>query len=159
MLSDSYENSQIKNSGDLSNFHSRQIFALILVLVCFGILAGRFFWLQIKQHDFYQTRAETNRISLLPVVPNRGIISDRNGRILAYNYSAFTLEITPSQIKNLTKTIDELSSVISIEAKDRKRFRRLLKETKNFESVPIRNQLTEQEIAKFTAERYRFPGV
>ena len=159
MLSDSYENSQIKNSGDLSNFHSRQIFALILVIVCFGILAGRFFWLQIKQHDFYQTRAETNRISLLPVVPNRGIISDRNGRILAYNYSAFTLEITPSQIKNLTKTIDELSSVISIEAKDRKRFRRLLKETKNFESVPIRNQLTEQEIAKFTAERYRFPGV
>lgn len=153
------EDTQVRNFADLSNFHSRQILALIVVFLCFCILAARFFWLQIKEHDFYQTRAETNRISLLPVVPNRGIIRDRNGRILAHNYSAFTLEITPSKIQKLDKIIDELSKVISIETKDRKRFKRLLKETKNFESVPIRNQLTEQEIAKFTAERYRFPGV
>lgn len=154
------ENTQIKqNNSDLSSFHSRQIFALALVFICFCILAARFFWLQIHEHDFYQTRAETNRISLLPVVPNRGIIRDRNNRILAYNYPAFTLEITPSKIQKLDKIIAELSQIISIEAKDIKRFKRILKETKNFESVPIRNQLTEREIAKFTAERYRFPGV
>ncbi len=159
MSYDSYETQEIRNVGDFSKFHSRQIFALIVVLFCFCILAARFFWLQITQHEFYQTRADTNRISLIPVVPNRGIITDRNNRILAYNYSAFTLEITPSQIKNLDKTIDELATIISIESKDRKRFKRLMKENKNYESVPIRNQLTEEEIATFTAERFRFPGV
>jgi penicillin-binding protein 2 len=145
--------------GDLDRFRFRLGAVAVLVLLAFGILFARFFWLQVLQHDFYSTRAEDNRIALIPVVPNRGVITDRNGVVLARNYSAFTLEITPSQAGKLDETIDALAEVIDIQPKDRKRFRRLLDEAKNFESIPIRNRLTDEEVAKFTAQRYRFPGV
>lgn len=145
---------------DLERFRSRLTIAGIFVLLCFGILFARFVWLQVVQHDYYQTRAEDNRISLVPLVPNRGLIVDRNGVILARNYSAYTLEITPSKLKGgLESVIDELGTVIDIQPKDRKRFKKLLDESKNFESLPIRTRLTDEEVAKFIAHRYRFPGV
>lgn len=140
-------------------FRHRLEVAGLFVLLCFGILFARFFWLQVVQHGYYETRAEDNRIALLPIVPNRGVIKDRNGIILANNYSAYTLEITPSKVVNLDETIEELSKVLTIETKDRKRFKRLMDETKNFDSLPIRNRLTDEEMARFIAQRYRFPGV
>jgi penicillin-binding protein 2 len=145
--------------ADLDRFRFRLGFAAIFVLLAFAVLLGRFIWLQVIQHDFYQTRAEDNRIALIPIVPNRGVITDRNGVVLAHNYSAFTLEITPSQTGKLDETIDALAEVIDIQPKDRKRFKRLLDEAKNFESIPIRTRLTDAEVAKFAAHRYRFPGV
>jgi penicillin-binding protein 2 len=129
------------------------------VLVCFTLLFVRFVWLQIVQHDYYQTRAEDNRISLVPIVPNRGLILDSKGAVLARNYSAYTLEITPSKTRDLEQLIDGLAGVIDIQPKDRKRFRKLLEESRNFESLPIRTRLTDEEVAKFIAHRYRFPGV
>lgn len=147
------------SEGDLERFRFRLGVAALIVLGCFTILIGRFFWLQVIQHDFYRTRADDNRIALIPIVPNRGVITDRNGIILARNYSAFTLEITPSQTGELEATIDALSEFIDIQAKDRKRFKRLLDEAKNFESIPIRTRLSDTEVAKFAAQRYRFPGV
>ena len=145
--------------GDLERFRFRIGIAALLVLLAFGVLLGRFVWLQVIQHDFYRTRAEDNRIALIPIVPNRGVITDRNGVILARNYSAFTLEITPSQVENLETTIDGLAEVIDIQPKDRKRFKRLMDEAKNFESIPIRTRLSDAEVALFAAQRYRFPGV
>jgi penicillin-binding protein 2 len=145
--------------GDLPRFRFRLLFAAIAVIVAFCILLARFFWLQVIQHDFYQTRAEDNRIALIPIVPNRGVITDRNGIVLAHNYSAFTLEITPSLVGDLNTTIDSLAEVIEIQPKDRKRFKRLLDEAKNFESIPIRTRLSDSEVAKFAAQRYRFNGV
>ena len=145
--------------ADLDKFRFRLGAAATLVLVCFGILLARFIWLQVIQHDFYRTRAEDNRIALIPIVPNRGIISDRNGVVMAHSYSAFTLEITPVQAGNLETTIDGLSEIVDIQPKDRKRFKRLLDEAKSFESIPIRTRLSEQEVARFAAQRYRFPGV
>ena len=145
--------------ADLDRFRFRLGFAAAFVLICFGILIGRFVWLQVIQHDFYQTRAEDNRIALIPIVPNRGVITDRNGVVLAHNYSAFTLEITPAQTGNLEETINALAEVIDIQPKDRRRFKRLLDEAKNFESIPIRTRLSDAEVAKFSAQRYRFPGV
>ena len=147
------------SEGDLDRFRFRLGIASLLVLLAFAILTGRFVWLQIVQHDFYRTRAEDNRIALIPIVPNRGVITDRNGVVLARNYSAFTLEITPSLVGELDATIEGLAEVIEIQAKDRKRFKRLLDEAKNFESIPIRTRLTDAEVAKFAAQRYRFPGV
>jgi penicillin-binding protein 2 len=129
------------------------------VLFCFALLFIRFVWLQIVQHDYYQTRAEDNRISLVPIVPNRGLILDRNGLVLARNYSAYTLEITPSKSRDLDQLIDGLAGIIDIQPKDRKRFKKLLEESRNFESLPIRTRLTDEEVAKFIAHRYRFPGV
>ena len=147
------------SESDIDRFRFRLGFATLLVLLAFGLLLGRFVWLQVVQHDFYRTRAEDNRIALIPIVPNRGVITDRNGVILARNYSAFTLEITPAQVDDLETTIDALAEVIDIQPKDRKRFKRLMDEAKNFESIPIRTRLSDAEVAQFAAQRYRFPGV
>ena len=129
------------------------------MVLAFALLAARFVYLQIIQHDYYTTRAEDNRISLVPIAPNRGVILDRNGTILARNYSAFTLELTPSKIENLDETIERLGRLIDIQPKDKRRFRKLLEESKSFESLPIRTRLTDKEVARFAANRYLFPGV
>ena len=144
---------------ELERFRSRLAIAGGFVLFCFTLLFVRFVWLQVVQHEYYQTRAEDNRISLVPVVPNRGLILDRNGVVLARNYSAYTLEITPSRTSDLEQVIDGLAGIIDIQPKDRKRFRKLLEESRNFESLPIRTRLTDAEVATFIAHRYRFPGV
>ena len=134
-------------------------FVAVAVLFAFVILFGRFIYLQVIKHDFYMTKAESNRISLVPIVPNRGVITDRNGLILARNYSAFTLEIFPRKVQDIESTINQLAEIIDIQAKDRKRFKRLLDESKNFESIPIRTHLSDEEVARFTANHYRLPGV
>ncbi|MBK8118604.1 MAG: penicillin-binding protein 2 [Sulfuritalea sp.] len=144
---------------ELERFRSRLAVAGGFVLLCFTLLFVRFIWLQVVQHDYYQTRAEDNRISLVPILPNRGLIVDRNGEVLARNYSAYTLEITPSRATDLEQLIDGLAGIIDIQPKDRKRFRKLLDESRNFESLPIRTRLTDAEVATFIAHRYRFPGV
>jgi len=144
---------------ELERFRSRLAVAGGLVLFCFTLLLIRFVWLQIVQHGYYQTRAEDNRISLVPIVPNRGLILDRNGVVLARNYSAYTLEITPSKTLDLEQVIDGLAAIIDIQPNHRKRFKKLLEESRNFESLPIRTRLTDEEVAKFIAHRYRFPGV
>lgn len=152
---------ELKNTErELHFFRLRLSVVAVFVLICFGLLISRFVWLQVIRYENYATQAERNRISILPVVPNRGLIFDRNGAILARNYSAYTLEITPSEIKGqLDPLIDELATLVDIEPKDRKRFRKLLEESKNFESVPIRTRLTDEEVARFTVQRFRFPGV
>ncbi|MCF8185145.1 MAG: penicillin-binding protein 2, partial [Polynucleobacter sp.] len=151
---------EFKNSQEeLERFRIRLAVAGGFVLVCFSLLLARFAWLQVIQHDYYQTRAEDNRISLVPVVPNRGLIIDRNGVVLANDYSAYTLEIIPSKTHNLEQIIDGLAELVDIQPKDRKRFWKLLEESRNFESLPIRTRLTDAEVAKFIAHRYRFPGV
>ena len=144
---------------ELDRFRFRIGFAASVVVLAFALLAARFVYLQIIQHDYYTTRAEDNRISLVPIAPNRGVILDRNGTILARNYSAFTLELTPSKIENLDETIERLGRLIDIQPKDKRRFRKLLEESKSFESLPIRTRLTDKEVARFAANRYLFPGV
>jgi penicillin-binding protein 2 len=144
---------------ELERFRSRLAVAGGFVLFCFILLFIRFVWLQVIQHEYYQTRAEDNRISLVPIVPNRGLILDRKGAVLARNYSAYTLEITPSKARDLEQIIDGLAAIIDIQPKDRKRFKKLLEESRNFESLPIRTRLTDEEVAKFIAHRFRFPGV
>ena len=152
---------EFKNTErELHFFRLRLSVAGIAVFIFFSLLAARFVWLQAYQHDHYAAQAEDNRISVVPVVPNRGLIVDRNGVVLARNFAAYTLEITPSKIRgDLDELIDTLGAIIDIQTKDRRRFRRQLEESKNFESLPIRTRLSDDEVAKFTAQRYRFPGV
>lgn len=144
---------------EMWRFRSRVVVAALFILVCFAVLAARFYYLQVKRHEYFHTRAEDNRIALLPVVPNRGTITDRNGVVLARNYAAYTLEITPSKAGDVEATIDGLSEIVTVEQRDRRRFRKILEESRNFESVPIRTRLTDDEVARFIAQRYRFPGV
>lgn len=150
---------QKTHDSELERFRFRILIAAGAVVLAFAILFGRFFYLQVMQHDYYSTRAEDNRISLVPIAPNRGVIFDRNGVVMARNYTAFTLEITPSKVENLDATIEELGKLIEVLPKDRRRFRKLLEESKSFESLPIRTRLGDEEVARFAANRYRFPGV
>src|SRR6266567_9391616 len=144
---------------ELFFFRRRLTIAAVVIVAGFLGLLGRFAYLQIVQHRHYQTLAESNRIAIVPIVPNRGVITDRNGIVLAQSYSAYTLELTPSRIKNLDETIDGLGGLVEIQPRDRKRFKRLLEETKNFESLPLRTRLSDEEVARFAVNRYRFPGV
>jgi penicillin-binding protein 2 len=144
---------------DLFLFKRRLAFAAVLVVLAFGGLVARFVQLQVVEHSHFQTLAETNRIAIVPVAPNRGVITDRNGVVLAQSYSAYTLEITPSRVANLDKTIDELSDIVEVRERDRKRLRKLIEESKNFESLPLRTKLTDDEVARFAVNRFRFPGV
>src|SRR3954471_14250748 len=151
---------EIRNSEqELHQFQLRVGIAGAVVLAAFALLAARFLWLQVLQHDVYQAKAEDNRISIVPVTPNRGLIVDRNGVVISRNYSGYTLEIFPRRVKNIERTIDAVSEFVDITPRDRARFRKLLQETRNAESLPIKNRLSDEEVAKFAANRYRFDGV
>jgi penicillin-binding protein 2 len=146
--------------ADLARFRVRVFVASLVVLIAFVLLASRLVYLQVVRHADLEEQAENNRTTIVPVVPNRGLILDRNGIVLASNYSAYTLELTPAKLAGpLDKVIDELSQVIEIQPRDRRRFKKLLEETKSIESLPIRTKLTDEEVARFAAQRYRFPGV
>jgi penicillin-binding protein 2 len=145
--------------ADLARFRTRVLVAGFAVLVAFGLLAARLVYLQVMRHDDLLAQAESNRTAVLPVVPNRGQILDRHGRVLATNYSAYTLEITPSRVEDLDATIEALGQLVDIQPRDKRRFRKLREESRSFDSLPIRTRLTDEEVARFTVQRYRFPGV
>ena len=145
---------------DLRRFRARVMVASLFVLVAFGLLFIRLVYLQLWRYQELNAQAESNRTAIVPIVPNRGVIMDRNGIVLATNYSAYTLEITPSKlVEPLDVVIDKLSELIDIQGRDKRRFRKLREESKSFESVPIRTRLSDEEVARFAAQRYRFPGV
>ena len=129
------------------------------VLFAFFVLLVRFFYVQVIQHEYYHTLAEQNRIFIVPVVPNRGLILDRNGVVLAHNFAAYTLEITPSLVNDLEQTITDLSTLVEVTPKDRKRFQKLLEEGHDLASIPIRTRLNDAEVARIAVNNYRFPGV
>ncbi len=140
-------------------FQGRLSTASVIMLIAFFVLVLRFFWLGVVQNSYYTTRAEDNRLTLVPVVPNRGLIFDRNGVLMATNTSAYTLEVVPGLAGPIDPMIEALSKVVTVEGKDKRRFKQLLREAKTFESIPIRSRLSEEEVARFAAQRYRFPGV
>jgi penicillin-binding protein 2 len=145
---------------DLKRFRLRLLAVALLVLVCFGLLCWRLYTLQVLRHDELAERAENNRTAVTPIVPNRGEILDRNGVVLATNFRSYTLEIAPARIeRSLDETIDAVSEVVDVTPRDRRRFKRLLEDSRYFESLPIRTNLTDEEVARFAARRYRFPGV
>ena len=145
--------------SELRRFQLRLGVASAVVLAAFGLLTLRFAYLQLVQHDYYRTKAEDNRISVVPLVPNRGLILDRNGVVLARNESQYTLEINPQKVENVEATISQLATVVDIGPRDRNRFRKLRAEVKGADSLPIKTRLTDEEVARFTANAYRFPGV
>ena len=144
---------------EVLHFRERLVSASIVVALGFAVLCLRFGWLQVVRHGEFQARAEQNRIAQVPITANRGLIKDRNGVIIAKNYSAYTLEIEPAKVDNLDATIDALSSVVEIQPKERRRFHKMLDDFKHLDSVPIRTRLSDEEVARFATQRFRFPGV
>ena len=144
---------------DAQRFRLRILVVAAVVFAAFCLVLARLVFLQVVRHEDLSEQAESNRTAVVPIVPNRGLILDRNGVVLATNYAAYTLEITPSRVADLEETIEALGQVVDIHQRDKRRFRRLMDESRGFESLPIRTRLTDEEVARFTAQRYRFPGV
>jgi penicillin-binding protein 2 len=153
--------SELRNvKAELKRFHGRLAALALAVLACFGLLTWRLYTLQVVRHEELAERAENDRTAIAPIVPNRGEILDRNGVVLATNYKTYTLEITPSRLDQpIDDAIDAIAQVVEITPLDRRRFKRLLKDARKFESLPIRTRLSDEEMARFAAQGYRFPGV
>jgi penicillin-binding protein 2 len=151
---------QLKNlDQELAQFQARVIVGAVFVLVLAGILMGRLFYLQVIQQQHYHLLAENNRIALVPVAPNRGLIVDRNERILAENYSAYTVEIVVDKVRDIKKIISDIGQLIEITPAQVRHFRKLQAESHEFETVPLKSKLTDQEVAILAANHFRLPGV
>ncbi|MGL6070115.1 penicillin-binding protein 2 [Craterilacuibacter sp.] len=145
--------------ADDNQFQLRLVIAYLFMVLMFLVLAGRFIWLQVMQHDHYSTLAQNNSISLVPVQPNRGLITDRNGIVLAHNYSSYTLEVTPSKSGDLEQTITELGKLVELTPRDMKRFKKFLSENRKFEPSVLKMKLTDEEAARVAVHAWRLPGI
>lgn len=144
---------------ETARFRARALAGFSFVTLGLLALAARFAWLELVRHDEFRARSDQNRISLRSIPPARGLIFDRNGVLLAENTAAFRLEVVPEQIPDLPGTLAKLSAVIALSDDDLERFQALRRNRHPFQSIPLRFKLTEDEIARFSTERWRFPGV
>ncbi|EMB7844086.1 penicillin-binding protein 2 [Vibrio vulnificus] len=140
-------------------FANRALVAFFGIVASMGVLVTNLYNIQVNQYQDYKTRSNDNRIKVVPIAPNRGLIYDRNGVLLAENRPVFDLEITPEKVKNMDATIAQLQTLFEITPEQIERFHRERKRTRRFKSVPILNQLTEKQVAVFSVNQYRFPGV
>lgn len=147
------------------NFQEQRIFlnrivaSLVLMLLGSIGLAARLVYLQVVGHEHYTTLSRDNQVKISPLPPERGLIFDRNGEILAENITTYSLEVIPEQVGNLKSTLDDLRTLLNITDEEIARFQSQKSLRKSFESVPLRLELTEEEIAKFSVKMPYFPGV
>lgn len=151
LLKDYFRESKILNNRII-------VASVIIVILTFAVIS-RLFYLQILSHDHYTTLSQENRVTLVPIPPQRGVIYDRNGIVLAQDAPAFSIEVTPDKIENIDVMLQALGEVVSLSEREIKRFRRELKQKRRFEAVPLRFNLSDEEMARFAVNRYRFPGV
>jgi penicillin-binding protein 2 len=155
-----FQNITIKDSiREKRLFLNRSTFLFIIVLTLTIGLIARLTYLQIMGHEHYANLAQDNRVKIAPLPPTRGIIYDRSGNILAENRPVFNLEITPEQVPDLDKTIEALSALLVLDERTIKRFHKLRRRSKSFNSIPIKLRLSDEEVAQFAVNRPRFPGV
>lgn len=140
-------------------FSSRAAIAATLVVLALLLLLLRLGQLQILHHGHFTTLSRDNRVKIEPLPPTRGLVYDAGGILLAENLPAYSLEIIPEKAGDIDATIERLGALIPIEENDRKRFQRLRRQRRRFDGVPIRVQLTEEEVARFSVNGHRFPGV
>ncbi len=140
-------------------FRRRAWVALLGVSLIFLGLFARFYYLQVVEHSRYSSQSEANRVRIRPIAPNRGLIYDRNGMLLARNVPAYRLEVIPEQVGNLEAMLEELANVIPLSETDRSRVQRLRKLRRSFQPIPVKLRLSEADLARFAVNRYRFPGV
>ncbi len=140
-------------------FQRRLIVATVVIILLIGLLISRLVYLQIYQHELYSTMSQKNHLELLPIEPNRGLIYDRNGILLAENQPVFSLDIIPDKVQNLKKTLVDLQKIVSISQDDLTQFYQALKQHRIFNSIPLKLKLSDEEVARFYVNQYRFLGV
>lgn len=150
----------IKNFIQETQLFNRRIWvAIVGIGILILLLVIRLFYLQIVQKDLYTTLSNQNQFNLIPIEPNRGLIYDRNGVVLAENIPVFNLEIIPERVKNLNQTIADLQKMIDITPEDIQEYQKALKQHRPFDPVPLKIKLSDEEVARFYVDQYRFPGV
>ena len=147
------------HTSEVRLYKQRAIVAMIVVIVMMLGIVGRLIYLQIFSHQHYSTLSQKNRLKIVPLPPTRGLIYDRNGLLLAKNIPSFSLELIPEQVKDIDDTLTRLNKLVPISDSDRKHFRRLVKQKRRFQSIPLRYRLSEEEVARFSVNRHLFKGV
>lgn len=140
-------------------FRWRAVTGFALIFVCLLVLCGRFFWLQVLRHDEFAARSRQNRVHIRVLPPPRGLIYDRNGILLADNVPAFRLDVVPERVKDMPAMLARLGRIVPLGKDELEDFRRQLKQHRPFQKVPLKMQLTEDEIDRFAVNRWQFPGV
>ncbi|MCX4188777.1 penicillin-binding protein 2 [Methylophaga sp. OBS3] len=139
--------------------NARLLFAAIFSLLLFIGVTVRLVVLQVVEYEHFDSLSNKNRVDIEPLPPQRGLIFDRNGVVLAENMPTFTLELVPEKVPNMAETIEALTELLGLTGEDLEKFRERLKQQRSFEQVTLRYQLTEEEVARFSVNRHRFPGV
>ena len=140
-------------------FKVRIYVVTLLVLLCLLVLGLRLFFLQVQSHDYYTTLSQENRIKLVPIPPTRGLIYDRNLNLLAANKPSYQIRVTPVQVDDIEQVVLQLGQFIELEEHHLKKFYEDIKRKQSFESIPLKINLSEGEVARFSVNRHRFPGV
>lgn len=137
----------------------RSLIALVVMLVLVALLIIRLGFLQLARHDLYTTLSKKNWLDLVPIEPKRGLIYDRHGVLLAENIPIFSLDVLPYQLNNIPKTLADIAKIIPLSDADIAQFQKALKEHRRFDEIPLKLRLSENEVATFYENQYRFPGV
>ena len=150
----------LKNAAaEADQFRRRAALAMLGVVLALGGLALWYFRLQVWQHEDYASRAEANRVKLQPVVPGRGLVLDREGRILADNVPAFRLEVTPDQAGPAEDWLPRLQRVVALAPEDIESYHEHRRATRGFKPITLKLRVDDEEAARFAVDRWRFPGV
>ncbi|GHE80086.1 penicillin-binding protein 2 [Thalassotalea profundi] len=150
----------IRNHTAEANLFARRTFiAMLGLIVLLLILFYNIYQLEIVSYEKYKTRSNSNRIKLLPVAPNRGLIYDRNGVLLADNKPVYSLEVIPEQVPNFAETITQVSQLLDISDERQKKVLQSLKSKRRFKPIEIQSRLSEQQVALFSVNQHKFPGV
>lgn len=152
--------SQIRDyKAEARLFSSRAVVSFIGIVVMMGLLIANLYNIQVNQYQDYKTRSNDNRIKVVPIAPNRGLIYDRHGVLLAENRPVYNLELTSEKIKNIDETIEHLRAILEISPERVARFKKEKRRARRFKSVPLLTQLTEEQVAIFAVNQHKYPGV
>ncbi|NLS55901.1 peptidoglycan DD-transpeptidase MrdA [Hafnia alvei] len=147
------------HSAEETLFIRRSIIAAVMVVLLFGVLVLNLYHLQVEEHDQYQTRSNANDIKTLPIAPVRGLIYDRNGTPLVENQTLYQIELIPGKVANLDETIKALTPIVDLTADDINNFHEAMKSSRRFAEVPLKEALSDVEVARFSVNEFEFPGV
>ncbi|HET6592930.1 MAG TPA: penicillin-binding protein 2, partial [Xanthomonadales bacterium] len=147
------------HAAETRQFRARARVAFLIVLLALLLLGLRYVFLQIVSHEEFATRSANNQVRLAPVPPNRGLIYDRRGRPVAENQPAYRLELVPEKVSGLPETIAALSRIIELPEDAYEGFQEERKRYREFDSVPLKFNLSDEEVARFAVDRHRYEGV
>ena len=146
------------HSAEANLFARRAFVGFVFVTLLIGLLLSNAYKLQVTEHDTHKTRSNDNRIKVIPVAPNRGLIYDRNGVLLAENRPVYNLEVIPEQVNDIAKQLAEVGALLNISVEDQESFLKNIRRKQRFKSRVIKARLNEQEVALFSVNQHKFPG-